>query len=227
MFQNFRRFLPAVVLAACSFAGSTAVLAQSAPASNAPLFNDPPRVDQGWQGLAKVLDALTPGIDTSIPLTASQITDRITAMINEGRAAEALEVIEKREAQRTASGELGQDVQLLFLKARAQTATGKVEAAQATYLDMTTRYPELPEPWNNMASLYLAQGHLDQAFDALTMALRADPNYAQAKANLANVHLLKAYDLYRQAEQAGLRTAGRQANTLQSFFENPSAPTNR
>ncbi len=227
MFQNFRRFLPAVVLVACNLASAPAVIAQSAPPTQAPLFNDPPKVDQGWQGLAKVLDALTPGVDTSIPLTPSQITDRIAALINEGRAAEALEIIEKRLAQRAASGELGQDVQLLFLKARAQANAGNIAAAQATYLDITTQYPELPEPWNNLASLYLAQGNLDSAFDALTMALRADPNYAMAKSNLAKVHTLKAYDLYRQAEQGGLRAAGRQANALQSFFENQPAPANR
>ncbi|MFA5596259.1 MAG: tetratricopeptide repeat protein [Pusillimonas sp.] len=227
MFQNFRRFLPVVVLAACSFAGSPAALAQSTPPTTAPLFNDPPPVDQGWQGLAKLLDALTPGVDTSIPLTPSQITDRIAAMINEGRTAEALDVIEKRQAQRAAGGEPGHDVQLLFLKARAYAETGNTEAAQASYLELTTQYPELPEPWNNLASLYLAQGNLDRAFDALAMSLRADPSYVQAKANMAKVHTLKAYDLYRQAEQAGLRSAGLQANALKAVFENQPAPVNR
>ena len=226
MFQNFRRFLPAIVLAACALAGSPQVLAQSAPKPNEPLFNDPPKVDSGWQGLAKVLDFLTPGVDTSIPMTASQITDRIAQMINEGRAQEALDVIEKRQAQRDASGEVGQDVQLMFLKARAQAASGNMAAAQASYQDMTTKYPELPEPWNNLASLYLAQGNLDSAFDALNMALRADPGYASAKANLAKVHVLKAYDLYQQAEQAGLRSAGNQARALRSVFESqPAAAT--
>ena len=219
MFQNFRRFLPLLALAACNFAVSPVLLAQTSTPLNEPLFKDRPKQDQGWQGLARVLEALTPGVDTTIPLTASQITDRIAQMINEGRAAEALEVIDKRQAQRNASGEMGQDVQLLFLKGRAQAANGNLEAAQATYLDMTTQYPELPEPWNNLASTYISQGNLDRAQDALAMALRADPKYATAKTNLAQVHLLKAYDLYRQAEQAGVRSAGNQAKALQTILE--------
>ena len=221
MFQNFRRMVSALVLTACSVAGSSGVFAQAVSPKNEPLFNAPPKVDQGWQGLARVLEALTPGVDTSIPLTASQITDRITQMINEGRATEALEVIAKREAQRKASGEPGQDVQLMFLKARAHAASGNAAAAQAAYLDMTTQYPELPEPWNNLATLYISQGQLDRAQEALSMALRADPNDVTAKTNLAQVHVLKAYDLYRQAGEAGIRSAARQAKALQSVLEKP------
>ncbi len=219
MFQNFRRFLPALILITIGSAGTSAALAQSAPSVNEPLFNDPPVADQGWQGLANVLEALTPSVDTSIPLSPSQITDRIAAMIDDGRSQEALEIIDKRQAQRDASGEFGQDVQLMFLRARALANTGNTEEATLAYLDLTTQYPELPEPWNNLASLYIKQGNLDRAFDALNMALRANPNYTTAKANLAHVHLLKAYDLYRDAEKAGMRAAAAKAQAVQSILE--------
>lgn len=218
MFQNSRRFLPALVLVACGGLHAPAALAQSASV-NGPLFNDPPPAEEGWQGLANVLDALTPSVDTSIPMTPSDITNRIAQMLNDGRNQEALEVIEKRQAQREASGEIGQDVQLMFLRARALAANGKTNEAVEAYLAMTTDYPELPEPWNNLASLYIKQQKTDMAYDALQMALRANPNYTTAKANLAQVHLLKAYALYREAESAGMRSAAARAQAVQSILQ--------
>src|SRR5690606_31486258 len=63
------------------------------------LFNDQPAEDGGWKGLARLLEAMTPSIDTQVPLTASQITDRISSMLDQGQNQEALQVIEKRQAQ--------------------------------------------------------------------------------------------------------------------------------
>src|SRR5690606_461497 len=121
------------------------------------LFNDPLPAEKGWQGLANVLEALSPGVDTTLPLTPSQITDRIEVMINQGRANEALEIIEKRKVQRDASLAIGEDVQLMFLEARALAAVGREAEAEQIYRNMTTTYPELPEPWNNLASIYIKQ----------------------------------------------------------------------
>src|SRR5690606_11367512 len=82
------------------------------------LFNDPPAEEKGWKGLARLLEALTPSIDTALPLSASQITDRISNMLDQGQNQEALQVIEKRMAQLEEKGGMGTDVQLLFLHGR-------------------------------------------------------------------------------------------------------------
>src|SRR5690606_15644619 len=63
------------------------------------IFPDEVAEEKGWKGLARLLEALEPNVDTAIPLTPSEITDRIAVMLDQGRAAEALEVIEKRKAQ--------------------------------------------------------------------------------------------------------------------------------
>src|SRR3546814_19523051 len=80
--------------------------------------------DLGWKGLATLLEALTPSVDTQIPLTASQITDRISELLNQGQNQEALEVIQKRTAQLEQQNSLGTDVQLMFLHGRPLAALG-------------------------------------------------------------------------------------------------------
>lgn len=143
---------------------------------------DPYPPDQGWQWLARQMDKLRPGVDTRLKPTPSQITDHIEARIDKGDYAGALKLIEWRQAQ--LQGKPGTDVQLMFQHARVLAATGHPDQAAAIYKDMTQRFPELPEPWNNLATLYVKQGKLDQAGAALRTALQIDPGYADAQANL-------------------------------------------
>src|SRR5690606_19654251 len=79
------------------------------------LFAEPAKADGGWMGLARLLEALTPNIDTSIPLTSSEITNRISRMLDSGDNQAALDIIEKREIQLADAGQIGTDVQLMFL----------------------------------------------------------------------------------------------------------------
>ena len=161
---------------------------------------DPYPPDQGWQWLAKEMNGLRPGVDTRLDPTPSQITDHIQARIDKGDYAGALKLIEWRQAQ--LQGKPGTDVQLMFQHARVLAALGHTDQAAAIYKDMTRRFPELPEPWNNLATLYAKQGKLDQAGAALRTALQIDPGYADAQANLkqlasrdpaaANAHMTEA-----------------------------------
>src|SRR5690554_5774338 len=96
-----------------------AVVVSPPPAPGEKLFDDPPPTEGGWKGLARVLEAISPGVDTSIPMTPSQVTDRIAALMNSGRYAEALDIIDRRMAQREAEMAIGSDVQLMFLRGRA------------------------------------------------------------------------------------------------------------
>lgn len=175
-----------------------------ASADDTKLFNDPRPAEGGWKGLANLLEALTPSADTDVPLTASQITTRISAMLDRGENLAALNIIEKREQQNKKQQSLGTDVQLMFLHARALSALGRHDQAIDIYRDMTTQYPELPEPWNNLAAEYVKQGKLEMAQDALTMALAANPNYGTAKANMGEVQLMLARQSFQGAAQLGV-----------------------
>jgi Flp pilus assembly protein TadD len=183
------------------------------------LFQDAPSKEGGWQGLANLLEALTPKVDTSIPLTPSQITGRISAMLNEGQNEAALAVIEKRTAQLQQRGTMGTDVQLMFLHGRALAALDRDNEAIDIYRNMTTLFPELPEPWNNLAALYVKQGKLDMARDALNMALASDPNYATARSNLGDVELLLARQSFQDAARLGINDAGSKAAKAEAILK--------
>jgi tetratricopeptide (TPR) repeat protein len=183
------------------------------------LFQDAPPKEGGWQGLANLLEALTPKVDTSVPLTPSQITGRISAMLNEGQNEAALAVIEKRNAQLQRQGTAGTDVQLMFLNGRALAALGRDNEAIDIYRNMTTLFPELPEPWNNLAALYVKQGKLDMARDALNRALASDPNYATARSNLGDVELLLARQSFQDAARLGINDAGSKAAKAEAILK--------
>lgn len=178
---------------------------------------DTPRPEGGWKGLANLLEAIKPSVDTRLDPTPSQITTHIERLLNVGKTQEALDMIEQREAQ--IQGQRGTDVQLMFQRARALTALGQEQKAIELYADMTTRFPELPEPWNNLASLYAKQGSLERAQDALEMALRADPNYSQARANLGDIQLMMALKAYRDAENKGVSGADAKVRNIENMLK--------
>lgn len=143
---------------------------------------DPYPPEKGWKWLSREMDKLRPGVDTRLKPTPAQITDHIANMIDRGDYAGALKLIEWRQAQ--LQGKPGTDVQLMFQHARVLAALGRIDQAVAIYKDMTVRFPELPEPWNNLAALYVRQGKLKKAGAALRTALQVDPAYADARSNL-------------------------------------------
>lgn len=90
------------------------------------------------------------------------------------------------------------DPQMRFLKGTVQHSQNKVDAAIQTFTDITEDYPELAEPYNNLAVLYAARGEFPQARKALEMAIKAKPDYAAAHENLADVYVRLAQQAYRQ-----------------------------
>ena len=93
------------------------------------------------------------------------------------------------------------DPQLRFLRGVAQTDIGQTDAAIATFTQLIQEYPELPEPYNNLAVIYASQNQLDKARTALEMAVRNNPSYAAAHENLGDIHARLAYQSYTKAQQ--------------------------
>lgn len=93
------------------------------------------------------------------------------------------------------------DPQMRFLKGVIQSESGKTDEAIATYVSITQDYPELPEPYNNLAVLYASRGQLDNARSALEMAIRNKPGYATAHENLGDIHARLASRSYARALQ--------------------------
>ncbi|HLS17615.1 MAG TPA: tetratricopeptide repeat protein [Paenalcaligenes sp.] len=207
---RYRALLYALIISLCCL-WSTSLLAQT---SSDEVFPTTDSKDEGWTPLAKLLNALTPEADTSVPLSGSEINRRIYNLVQSGRADEALEAIERREKQLAETEILGTDVQLLFLKGRAFEALGQYQDAFELYKRMTTLYPELPEPWNNLALEYVRQGNLNLAEDALAMALTADPNNETALQNLGEVRLMLAEETFQRAGSKGKPRAEEIQNLL-------------
>ena len=148
-----------------------------------------------------MLRSISPSVDTSIPPTASDITARIEGLLKAGRFEQALKEIEQRLAAESARATPGTDVQLLFLQAYAFAALGRLPEAEGIYRQMTIRYPELAEPWNNLAAIYVQRGDLEQARGALEMAIMIYPNYKAALSNLGDVQLMIAQKAYQRAAE--------------------------
>ena len=99
------------------------------------------------------------------------------------------------------------DPQMRFLKGVIQRDSGKNTEAIATFTRLTEDYPELPEPYNNLAVLYAGQSQFDKARTALEMAIRTNPSYTTAHENLGDVYAKLASQAYGKALQLDANNA--------------------
>jgi tetratricopeptide (TPR) repeat protein len=93
------------------------------------------------------------------------------------------------------------DPQMRFLKGVILTEQGKPQDAITVFTKLIEDYPELPEPYNNLAVLQAGQGQFDKARAALEMAIRTNPSYATAHENLGDVYAKLASQAYSKALQ--------------------------
>ncbi len=93
------------------------------------------------------------------------------------------------------------DPQMRFLKGVILTEQGKPQDAITMFTKLIEDYPELPEPYNNLAVLQAGQGQFDKARAALEMAIRTNPSYATAHENLGDVYAKLASQAYSKALQ--------------------------
>ena len=119
----------------------------------------------------------------------------VAKLVRDGKTADAITKADKYLASNQ------RDPQMRFLKGTAQAAAGQSEDAIATFTLLTEEYPELPEPYNNLAVIYASQNRLDQARNALEMAVRNNPNYAVAHENLGDIYTRLAQQSYTRSLQ--------------------------
>ena len=93
------------------------------------------------------------------------------------------------------------DPQMRFLKGVTQKDAGKTTEAIATFTKLTEDFPDLPEPYNNLAVLYANQNQFDKAKAALELALKTNPGYAIAYENLGDVYAKLSSQAYNKALQ--------------------------
>ncbi len=99
------------------------------------------------------------------------------------------------------------DPMMRFLRGISLSQAGRAPEAITAFTKLTEDYPELPEPFNNLAVLYAQQGQYDKARNALEMAIRTNPSYATAYENLGDVYAKLASQAYSKALQIDTRSA--------------------
>ena len=88
-----------------------------------------------------------------------------------------------------------------FIKGMILSEQGKSAEAINIFQKLTEDYPELPEPYNNLAVLHASAGNYDKARVALERAIRTNPAYATAHENLGDVYAKLASQSYDKAMQ--------------------------
>lgn len=103
------------------------------------------------------------------------------------------------------------DPQGRFFKGLILTELGRIPEATSVFQKLTEDYPELPEPYNNLAVLYAQQKQFDKAKTALEMAIRTHPSYAVAHENLGDIYARMATQAYDRALQLDSSNVGAQS----------------
>lgn len=107
-----------------------------------------------------------------------------------------------------------------FLKGIILTEQKKPSEAIKVFTELTFDYPELPEPYNNLAVIHAAQGDYDQARSALESAIRVHPSYAAAHENLGDIYAQMASQAYDKAAKLDRnnKTAPIKLNLVKELF---------
>ncbi len=91
------------------------------------------------------------------------------------------------------------DPQGRFLKGLILTEQKRTGEAIQVFTGLTEDFPELPEPYNNLAVLYASQGNYDKAKSSLELAIHTHPSYATAHENLGDIYAQLASRAYDRA----------------------------
>tara|TARA_B110000008_G_scaffold40458_1_gene37379 strand:+ start:10621 stop:11532 length:912 start_codon:yes stop_codon:yes gene_type:complete len=105
----------------------------------------------------------------------------------------ALEKIKKRLRQTP------DEPRLLFYKGVTEAKLNQIDNAIKTYNDLINKYPNLPEPYNNLAVIYAERQELDLAKDTLEKAIKTNSSYSVAHINLGDIYTQMATNAYNMA----------------------------
>jgi colicin import membrane protein len=144
-----------------------------------------------FAGLAAMLLAL--------PLRADELAD-VSKLLKAGKVPEALSKTNDFLAKHPA------DPQMRFMKGVLLTEQNKSDEAILIFTKLTEDYKDLPEPYNNLAVLYAANGQYEKARIALEKAIRTNPSYMTAYENLGDVYGKMASQAYDKALALGTAT---------------------
>src|SRR5258706_8815732 len=139
----------------------------------------------------------------ALPARADNLQDA-TKLLKAGQHPQALERVNRVLSSKP------RDPQARFLKGLILTEQGNTREAIDIFSKLTQDFPELPEPYNNLAVIYASQGQYEKARTALEQSIRTHPSYATAYENLGDVYAKLASQAYDKALQIDSSNAGAQ-----------------
>jgi len=184
--------------------------------------NDPPRLagnDAGYdQFNAELSDSVAvPFLSFLIiepdPVTRNGVPSDIEKLVKAKKYPEAIDSINKQ-LKKTPG-----NVQLRYVKARIQIEMRQWVEAKKTLVEITQQFPELPEPYNNLAALAANQGNWIEARDYLELALKLRPSYTVASANLGEVYIRLAAQAYDNAAKDAVLNQRQYTNRAKALME--------
>lgn len=126
---------------------------------------------------------------------ADPALDEAQRLLRQGQHAQALTKVDALLSNKP------KDPQGRFIKGLILTEMKRSADAIAVFRKLTEDYPELPEPYNNLAVLYAQEKQYDKARQALESAIKTHPSYAVAHENLGDVYAKLASQAYGKALQ--------------------------
>jgi len=132
---------------------------------------------------------------------ADELQD-INRMMRQGQLPQSLERVDKFLAGKP------RDAQGRFLKGLILTEMNRPSEAIQVFSKLSEDYPELPEPYNNLAVLYASQGQYEKARTSLESSIRTHPSYATAHENLGDIYAKLASQAYDKALQLDSSNTG-------------------
>ena len=155
------------------------------------------------------------------PLAQADTLADISKLLKQGQQVQALEKTDKYLATKP------KDAQGRFLKGLILTEMNRTADAIAVFTKLTEDFPELPEPYNNLAVIYAQQKQYDKAKQALEMAIRTHPSYATAHENLGDIYARMASQAYDKALQIDSSNASAQTKLamIRDLMTASSRPT--
>lgn len=143
-------------------------------------------------------------LSASASYVNAQTLPEVQGLMKQGQMPQALEKVDAYISTKP------KDAQGRFMRGLILTELGRSAEAIAVFTKLTEDFPELPEPYNNLAVLYAQQKQYDKARTALEMAIRTHPSYSIAHENLGDVYAKLASQAYDKALQLDSSNAATQ-----------------